>query len=679
VLHVLRDTWRKNAPELIAAVTGGLPAFITNSAPHELDGVPVFCYHAVSGAVFESHLRFLQDNEYQTLTADEFVSALRSFPAGSPPIRRRVVISFDDGLLDLHDTVFPLLRRYAARAVAFIAPAFHASRRSRHDRDACNGLPTCSWEQIEAMHASSLVDFQSHTFEHRLMYDWPRGVPLSGMSEAACDRLRGRALSVADDLAQARDMIERRLGKSVRHLAFPQYDGTPDAIRIGRACGYDAFYWGTRPRKALNRRGDELSFIVRLSGEFLPRLPGRGRVPLRRILRDRFAPTARDGGGTSDAATPDEFRRFRGGHAATHMKISSVAKADAAVDDRGIGDGTSVPRTTSFSGVAVNAPERSRRHRWLVAAQVSCTSGLLAWLLWQIDLGALRSSFATIRWSVVVILLGIGLLERFLTTWKYHLLLVATNIRLGLMGVFRIQMIATFFGSFLPTAVGHEAVRIYLLSKATSRTADAISVSTVDRLLSVLASLAAATVAAAVTLVIIPGPAPWSILVGVPVLIGALAVLAQKRLVRRFRPLVASVLGERAALFGTQLYQSFHAFSARPGAVAASCGVMVLSIGIRVLFVQVAAAALNVHVSLGALSLALPLTWVATMMPISIGALGLQEAAYVVALGSVGVPAEAAVAISLLEQLLTRLISLLGALFWLEERRFDVTSLRRRR
>jgi peptidoglycan/xylan/chitin deacetylase (PgdA/CDA1 family) len=277
----------------MAAVTRGLPEFVMSSAPRELEGIPVFCYHGVSGAVFESHLRFLRDNGYNALTADEFLLALAN---GSQPASRstarRVVITFDDGLLNLYDTVFPLLREYRTPVVAFLSPAFHAARTCNQASDASDDVSTCSWEEIEVMHGSGLVDFQSHTFEHRLVYDWPRGAPLSGMSDSTCDGLRGPALSIEDDLARARELLEDRLGKNVRHLAFPQYDGTPDAIRIGRACGYEAFYWGTRPWKALNTSGDDLSCIVRLSGEFLPRLPGERRASLRAILRERYVRNA---------------------------------------------------------------------------------------------------------------------------------------------------------------------------------------------------------------------------------------------------------------------------------------------------------------------------------------------------------------------------------------------------
>jgi hypothetical protein len=93
---------------------------------------------------------------------------------------------------------------------------------------------------------------------------------------------------------------------------------------------------------------------------------------------------------------------------------------------------------------------------------------------------------------------------------------------------------------------------------------------------------------------------------------------------------------------------------------------------VRIVFVQVAAAALAIDVSFGALLLSLPLTWIALMLPISVGGLGLQETAYLVALTRVGVAPASAVAISLLDQMTMRAVSLSGAVFWLIGRRSGV-------
>ena len=229
MLNTFRATWRKNAPELIAALTRGLPDFVMNAKPQQLAGIPVFCYHDVSRTEFESHLRFLRENDYHALTADEFLAALKNEDRGTSESSqggRRLVITFDDGLQSLSETVFPLLGEYDTRVVAFIAPAFHATRSvNRIGETASPRLPVCSWQQIERLHESGLVDFQSHTFEHRLVNDWPRGVPLTGLSHQECERLRGPALALADDFSRSREEIERRLGKRVRHMAFPDTTG----------------------------------------------------------------------------------------------------------------------------------------------------------------------------------------------------------------------------------------------------------------------------------------------------------------------------------------------------------------------------------------------------------------------------------------------------------------------
>src|ERR1700752_2106780 len=122
MFHTVRDTWRKNGPEAISACTGGLPAFVVRASPKRAAGVPVFCYHDIGRSEFESHLRFLRANNYDTLTADDFLTAIKDngdSTVGSSQVGPRIVITFDDGLLSLFTTVFPLVREYNVRIVAF--------------------------------------------------------------------------------------------------------------------------------------------------------------------------------------------------------------------------------------------------------------------------------------------------------------------------------------------------------------------------------------------------------------------------------------------------------------------------------------------------------------------------------------------------------------------------------
>jgi uncharacterized protein (TIRG00374 family) len=319
-----------------------------------------------------------------------------------------------------------------------------------------------------------------------------------------------------------------------------------------------------------------------------------------------------------------------------------------------------------------DAPAR-QRPGWLLPAQVVCTLALVGWIVWQIDFQPLAAQFARIRWGTVILLFGIGIVDRLLTAWKWHVLLVAKDIRLRLGEVFRLQMIATFFGSFLPTGVGMDAVRIYLVARATRRTLDSVSASTVDRVLTVVGTFLIAGAAMLVTAVRQPGDtALWPMVLAIFLLAAGSFVVAQARWMARLQPIARRILGDRVAALCARFYWNLNEFRARPGALVASGAITIASFVVRIVFVQVAAAALAIDVSFGALLLSLPLTWIALMLPISVGGLGLQETAYLVALTRVGVAPASAVAISLLDQMTMRAVSLSGAVFWLIGRRSGV-------
>src|SRR5690606_9912496 len=116
--------------------------------------VPVFCYHVIQGETFEHDLMHLRDGGYVTIDADQLLDHLCQRKAAPS---RSVVLSFDDGARNLYEVAFPLLRRFGMKAVAFVAPRFHDEAQSmatREDRP-------CTWAEIEEMHASGLIDFQS--------------------------------------------------------------------------------------------------------------------------------------------------------------------------------------------------------------------------------------------------------------------------------------------------------------------------------------------------------------------------------------------------------------------------------------------------------------------------------------------------------------------------------------
>ncbi len=283
IAQTLKNSWEKNWPDVRCAFSGGFPEFVFARNPAPLDeGVPVFCYHQVTAELFERDLQFLRDNGYRTANADDLLAHIRKeslLPANT------VILTVDDGALTLYRVIYPLLRRYDQRAVAFIATCFHDDSADRMPA----GARPCTWPELREMHESGHVDIQSHTHEHRHIPRWPAPLELVGIDDAYAQSRRGIPSTIEEDLQRAKQLIEHRLGKSVRHLAWPRYDTTPEADRFARACGYEGLWRGALPRRRANRPGDPADRMVRISGEFLRRLPGKGRVSLGDILRGRIA------------------------------------------------------------------------------------------------------------------------------------------------------------------------------------------------------------------------------------------------------------------------------------------------------------------------------------------------------------------------------------------------------
>jgi peptidoglycan/xylan/chitin deacetylase (PgdA/CDA1 family) len=281
IMSFLRERWEKNWPEMRAALLGGLPHFVLSKQPAELgDSVPVFHYHTVDHEELEADLRFLRRNGYVAINADSLLDHLQG---RRPAPERAVVLSFDDGPRHLHQVVFPLLHAFRQPTVAFIAAGFHPD-------DGAPDVPDrpCTWDELRAMHASGLVDFQSHTFEHRYLPCWPEPVAPTGIASRFL-RYDLVPRSIEADFRLAREAIEAQLKKRVQHLAFPRFDGTPEAVRIARACGYLGLWCGLASGQRSNRPGDDGTAIVRVSGEFVRRLPGRDRTSVTTILRRRYA------------------------------------------------------------------------------------------------------------------------------------------------------------------------------------------------------------------------------------------------------------------------------------------------------------------------------------------------------------------------------------------------------
>jgi len=139
-------------------LSGRFPAFVFGGSVGSL--LPVFHFHDETREDLEPKLRHLAENGYRSLTAEEIAAYARG--DGKLP-SRAVGLCFDDAWKSLATVAAPLLEHYGLTAIAFAIPA-----RMSDGEDGRSPLVT--WPELIRLHASGVVDVQSHTDSHSMIF-----------------------------------------------------------------------------------------------------------------------------------------------------------------------------------------------------------------------------------------------------------------------------------------------------------------------------------------------------------------------------------------------------------------------------------------------------------------------------------------------------------------------------
>jgi hypothetical protein len=159
------------------------PEFVYKSTPASLIGeIPVFVIHGTLPDIFEEQCLHLARNGYKTLSAEEFCRALKP----DSTVKKSILLTFDDGLKHVWTIAYPLLRKYNLKATCFLIPGciselsavrptlddYWAGRASLNEvTNLKDGIsPLATWDEITIMHESGVIDFQSHTMYHSLVF-----------------------------------------------------------------------------------------------------------------------------------------------------------------------------------------------------------------------------------------------------------------------------------------------------------------------------------------------------------------------------------------------------------------------------------------------------------------------------------------------------------------------------
>ena len=234
----------------------------------------------------------------------------------------------------------------------------------------------------------------------------------------------------------------------------------------------------------------------------------------------------------------------------------------------------------------------------------------------------------------------------------------------------KIVFVGLFFNQVLPTGIGGDAVRAWRCSRVGIGLGAAIRSILLDRACGFLVLVVLYALGLPFLLKILPDPQERGAVVAV-LAIAIVGLLALVSLDRLPRPILRLRLMSPFAELSRASRRLFIDHR-RCGAVLA---LSIVAIALSVLAFKLIGDAVGSRLSLGSWMMIVPPVTLIQLVPVSLAGWGVREAALVIALGSFGVPAEAALAVSVLMGFSLILVGLPGGLIWLAD--WDIARARR--
>lgn len=302
----------------------------------------------------------------------------------------------------------------------------------------------------------------------------------------------------------------------------------------------------------------------------------------------------------------------------------------------------------------------------LLVLRVLISLGLIGWILRSVDWQELVVSLRNINYWLLLTAFAAYLAVNLLCTWRWQMLLAARGIGAGYWRLFRYFLNGLFFGNFLPTTVGGDLARAYLVADDCRGKSEALASVLVDRFIGLFGVI----ITGVVGLVLVAKTGQeQSILkamaIGTAVALILAALFLNKSLVRRFRWILKLPLVQKAEQHLVDFYHAIYVYRTHPKEIAWA---FVLSLAVQVFVVITAyliALALAIEIAIVPFFLYMPVIAAVSMIPLSINGWGLQEGAFIVFFGRVGVAKAPALSLGFLYHLVAIAVSLLGGLLWL--------------
>jgi biofilm PGA synthesis lipoprotein PgaB len=200
--------------------------------------------YAVTPANFAAQMQWLKSSGYHFVSMDDVLADA----AGKKPLpEQAALITFDDGYSSVYTQVFPILKAMKAPAVVALVGSWMEPQTGDVNFD---GRPIprsdlLSWDEINEMTKSGLVEIASHTYAlHRGIIANPQGnmEPAATARQWLPDQKKYEDEAsyqhrVAADLRQNNQLLKSHLGRSPRIIVWPYGRYNIETTHIAKSLG----------------------------------------------------------------------------------------------------------------------------------------------------------------------------------------------------------------------------------------------------------------------------------------------------------------------------------------------------------------------------------------------------------------------------------------------------------
>ncbi|WP_025037005.1 lysylphosphatidylglycerol synthase transmembrane domain-containing protein [Bradyrhizobium sp. DOA9] len=300
------------------------------------------------------------------------------------------------------------------------------------------------------------------------------------------------------------------------------------------------------------------------------------------------------------------------------------------------------------------------KHAALFSVKLLLSVAVLVYIARGLDLRQLRDHLVSVDPVLFIVALALIFFQTFVLNGRWELIMRALGVSLDWLAGWRILMISLWFNQVLPSSVGGDAVRMWLLRQRGVQWPEAVKGVAADRFTALIGLIVLMVAGLPFLVSRVSNQAAILAIGGLTVagVAGTVVLLTLDRLPKRFiaLPAIASFVRfgalvrflllqseRRALLFGSALL--IHLVT------AAACYALARGVGAQLSVLDA--------------GILIPPVVLLTAVPISISGWGVREGAMVACLGLAGVPSEEALSVSLLLGGISVIIGLVGGVIWL--------------